>query len=426
MDESVNLRRKKGYFEVERRDDKKYRFIKGSTISYKPIPELSKETQDVLYEEAKFFDQKSTTYIRYNATGEFSNYAFKVITKLFGNKCSILTYKRNDGFDYGIKFEYVDISKDKKIYLLNLGLIIPQVARCLNSGSSIVILPVSLPMHKNLLLYFKETNTFEYFEPHKDYRAERYDFNDVKEWVVKLVNQLVSFKLIPEEPTIIWPAELCYAGIQNFEKNLERFGLCQVWSFIYLYFRLKYPDIAWVDIEKFIYKNVEIFYYLTDGFLEFILEESRKELGDETLEFLNTRDKQRKFTSIKAKEYVDIFGDLGVTYEHLSSRKTKRNVCLNLKTASEEDLLDYLLSDKDNIVININDSFYCLDKSHWETDKTLIPIIPGLPFMTNRSTINYINTFPVDIRFFSFTETSTPNIYKLGNFYTLDEYILSD
>jgi hypothetical protein len=428
MNEAVNLRRKKAYFELERRDDKKYRFIRGLTTSYEPIPELSKETQDALYEEAKFFDQKSTKFIRYNATGEFSNYAFKVIAKLFENKCSVLTLNKSKNYNinYGLNFEYIDISKDKKIYMVNLDASIPQISRCLSKDSSAIVLPITLPKHKNLMLYIRETNTFEYFEPHKDYEGDDYDFEDVKEWVIKLIDKLVLFKLIPEEPTIIWPSDLCYVGIQGLERGTERTGLCQVWSFIYLYFRLKFPDVAWTNIEKFIYKNTNIFGYLVDGFLEFILEEARKEFGEETLEFLNTRDKQRKFISIRAKEYVDIFGDLGVTYEFLSSRKTLRRVCLNLKTASSEDLLNYLLKDKDNIVININDSFYCLDKSHWVTDEKLIPVIPGLPFMTNRSTINYINTFPVDIRFFSFTETSTPNIYKLGNFYTLDEYILSD
>jgi hypothetical protein len=381
---------------------------------YEFIPEISKATQALIFQELRFFENKAK-YNRYDADPNFSNYAFRVLSKMFASKCNTVTMTHlMYTYYYGIVTER---DEDNNLTIKNTRDLSWQILACMKSGVEKIIIPVNNPRHQNLILYLSETNTFEYFEPHKIYSGKDYDFEDVKSLITYFIEGLVLRKIIPANPTIIWPVDLCYLGIQNLERSYTyKNGLCQVWAHIYLYFRLKYPDTEWKYIEKFMFENEELTKYLADGFITFILEESRKDIKDEKLEFVGTQIKSKKLGSLIAKDYVE---SLGMPIP----RKDK--LCINLKTASSEDLLDYLLKDTDNVVIGIDDDFYCLDKSHWYTKESLIPVIPGFPYMTNRSNINYILSFPEDIRFFAFEKIAYQDIYKLKKYYTLDEYILS-
>ena len=154
---------------------------------------------------------------------------------------------------------------------------------CIKSGSEIVIIPVSLGIrisgregsHANLLIYRKNTNELEHFEPHGErYLGNNFSvINQKLNYFLETALAQVNFKIkkdnIPMRPIVFVKANsVCPRrhGVQTLEghsklpKNIkEPIGYCAAWSMFFTELCLKNPEIPSRQIYEAIFKKGDLY-----------------------------------------------------------------------------------------------------------------------------------------------------------------------
>lgn len=362
---------------------------------------------------------------KYNASYFISDYFMIAIKDIFQNRCSVITVEDMDVI-YGITFRAFILSNSN-------GIEIPQkfyetysrlLDDCLTRGSKIVILPITLPNHKNMMIYFSNTNTFEYYEPHGgEYKGKKYEFLDVRIGIEKLVENLVKDGIVSKNAKVIFPEEICPLGLQRREKTIK--GLCQIWSFFFVYFRLKFPETPFKVIEEYLFEVEDLDIIIT-GFANYLLERTRKITKDKSISFSGTNGK----SNIKSRRNVSnqfVLDNIEKFESEVLS--TLNKTCINIFNSTVSDVFEYLKRDKSNIVIKIGSNFYCYSLNEWiNNNSEFIPIINDDKHYMTQETLNTIITlFNTDdsIRFFEF-KLFDNKIYQLNNYINENEFLLID
>nr|WPF46730.1 MAG: hypothetical protein [Lake Baikal virophage 11] len=192
---------------------------------------------------------------------------------------------------------------------------------CLESNSSLIIIPLGLPSHQNMLIYRPTMNTIERFEPHGEYSGSKEESDKIDEnlkafFTKKSFNSIFKRTGVPEFK-YLKPQDLRKGdGFQTLENKegwayqrannikLNYSGFCQMWSYFYLELCMKFPNREGADLidaatEKLSSKGG------TANFLKHIgayVESSEAELK----KLLNTFEFERIKTSNDGKEPIGL------------------------------------------------------------------------------------------------------------------------
>ena len=187
------------------------------------------------------------------------------LIKKYKNNCYVLTYDKRQKIDdrylsYTVGLDIStarSVKKPSEAMLEEIGEIIQ---KCIKDGVKLVVMPLGLPNHANLLIYRAKDNSFERFEPHGSaYRGRKGEALDdkVNDVVRKVVNALAKGKYIPANPIYRDAAEVCpnpkgFQSVEN-EQFREYFGkmtggFCGMWSAFFAEMALKYPDITSAEL----------------------------------------------------------------------------------------------------------------------------------------------------------------------------------
>ncbi len=272
--------------------------------------------------------------------------------------------------------------------------------KCLNSGSNIISFRVTIASidtsllksgstHANIMIYKSNINTFQYFEPHgANYLLDSKYTERIDNILNKLFIELAKRKIIPPNwkydnsqttcPTSIGRGfqilegnvtEKCYG-----EENIE--GFCVSWSNFILEMYLKYPTLPIREVlsntikafnliqfkdkcayQKFIAAyDTENYKYLS-GFLD----------NKYTFQQLKDYDLVEKIEKQLVNKYFKTFEDKEpqAPLEKYTQKKKYKQVgtCVNIKTGTVNDVVQYILATPDNIVIAVDDFIGCYKRS---------------------------------------------------------------
>ena len=146
---------------------------------------------------------------------------------------------------------------------------------CIKNGQPIIIIPLLLQFadgthHANMLIYRKDLNTIEHFEPHGSYLDLRQDYGDKISVLLQLLVDKINvvnntpktqfYKVIPTDIRLVPSNEVCIRGrgLQAIQSQLAAFhiegaGYCQMWSLLFAELALLNPTISSKDILENIY-----------------------------------------------------------------------------------------------------------------------------------------------------------------------------
>jgi len=150
---------------------------------------------------------------------------------------------------------------------------------CVKKGNSVIIIPLALIFsdgghHANMLIYKRDLNTIEHFEPHGSSFSLDSTYGDkiktILESLVNKINELnntpstLFFHSLPNNITLIPSNEVCIRdrGLQAIQEELalfeiERGQYCQMWSLLFAEMSLLNPTISSKDILDQIYRLLE-------------------------------------------------------------------------------------------------------------------------------------------------------------------------
>ena len=146
---------------------------------------------------------------------------------------------------------------------------------CIKNGQPIIIIPLLLQFadgthHSNMLIYRKDLNTIEHFEPHGSYLDLRKDYGDKISVLLQLLVDKINivnntpktqfYKVLPIDIRLVPSNEVCLRGrgLQAIQSQLSAFhiegaGYCQMWSLLFAEMALLNPTISSKDILENIY-----------------------------------------------------------------------------------------------------------------------------------------------------------------------------
>jgi hypothetical protein len=189
----------------------------------------------------------------------------------------------------------------------NLLLQIDNFLNCIKNGNNVIIIPLLLQFadgthHANMLVYRKDLNTIEHFEPHGSFLDLRKDYGDkitmILQLLVDKINEInttpkarfygtlrTNIRLMPSN-------EVCIRGrgLQAIQSELASFsiegaGYCQMWSLLFAELALLNPSMSSTEILENIYRLLA----RQDGpvFLSNIIRGYVSMLGDEISLYLS-------------------------------------------------------------------------------------------------------------------------------------------
>jgi hypothetical protein len=194
----------------------------------------------------------------------------------YKNKCLLKYRGVYSIYALGVQLQIVyRMSKaDKQMYINHLNGVAEQLANCIKKEPTSIVIPLYLKTskggHANVLIYRKEGNVIEHFEPHGD----KYSYDDQK------INNLINTKLnefiailntfltndkIPHvkliTSDIVCPTQF---GLQNIEAmattkklKLEGGGYCAAWSMFFTELALKNPTVSSFDLLNAIFDKLD-------------------------------------------------------------------------------------------------------------------------------------------------------------------------
>lgn len=234
---------------------------------------------------------------------------------------------------------------------------------CIDGQNSLICIPVSISgilsgeTHANVLLYRTQSNTFEYYEPHGSsyfgeslIQANKEVYDRIFRNITYIINQLETNKIIPPNPTLKTPEILCPSrGFQDLEgkqtskcyTNVRSSGFCAIWAAFYIELCLNFPEY---DGDILIQNVLKILQEINCGFSKFVMS------------YVLTQIK-----NIENSYDINILKDT----KPLSPRNINKNIrykkkgnCIDYKSGQVNDIIEYIITSPNNIVVNIvNDVF---------------------------------------------------------------------
>lgn len=189
----------------------------------------------------------------------------------------------------------------------NLLFQIDNFLNCIKNGNPVIIIPLLLEFsdgthHANMLIYRRDLNTIEHFEPHGAFLDLRKDYGDkiniILQLLVDKINETnntpksIFFNTLPNNIRLIPSNEVCLRsrGLQAIQSQLASFsiegaGYCQMWSLLFAEMALLNPNMNSTEILEYIYELLS----RKDGpvFLSNIIRGYVSMLGDEISLYLS-------------------------------------------------------------------------------------------------------------------------------------------
>jgi hypothetical protein len=209
---------------------------------------------------------EGVVYSTYTITGELM---WLYLLKKYKNECYIVDFKKVQGVGYTY-VSGIDITKngvpDKDTNETEL---VANMKDCLEVKAPIMVIPLTLPKHQNMMLYRPALNTIERFEPHGERTGfltqaqnERLDNRLKKFFEQKKFNPIFKRTGVPEfqylKPQDL-RSGLGFQAVENrelaqYERDQKKKlgpayeGFCQMWAFFYLELSLRQPNLTGKEV----------------------------------------------------------------------------------------------------------------------------------------------------------------------------------
>jgi hypothetical protein len=194
----------------------------------------------------------------------------------YKNQCLIkhqgVTSRNALGLELQIKQRMTQL--DKQVYQTHLNEVAKQLANCIKRDPTSIVIPLYLKTskggHANILIYKKQGQVIEHFEPHgekfssADQKINELIDKKLKEFIVILNKFLNKDKKKPVtlvNTNVVCPTKF---GLQTIEAmattkkfRLEGGGYCAAWSMFFTELALKNPTIPSSDLIKIIFNKLD-------------------------------------------------------------------------------------------------------------------------------------------------------------------------
>jgi hypothetical protein len=212
------------------------------------------------------------------------------------------------------------------------------LVNCIKKDAKIIIIPVQLVFtdgcHANVLIYRKNLNQIEHFEPHgKNYSTHDDNTNKIilgwmKFFVSRINAELFTSKM--QQIKLIESTDVCpyINGLQNLEgwsniplvKGVEPGGYCVAWSMFFTELCLKNPNIPSLELMNYIFNT-----------LLYMSEMEKRDYLRSVIRGYSV------FINEKITKYFSLFGESGLTIKKIQNftRNKRTNFLLILKRLIE-------------------------------------------------------------------------------------------
>ena len=184
------------------------------------------------------------------------------LIKKYKSKCVIYSenksYKRPIGITVNLKMKFTkDEENEMKKHFTQLSKILTE---CIKKGEKTIIIPLSYERgkggHSNVLIYRKNTNELEHFEPHGGEYIGNEKLQNASKKMMLLFTNILNLELKQENlPQVkyIEASQVCpyIRGLQTLEGNSnlkinkdEPKGYCSVWSMFFTELCFKNPELS--------------------------------------------------------------------------------------------------------------------------------------------------------------------------------------
>ena len=226
-----------------------------------------------------------------------------------------------------LKYTYIDWNKDK--FLKNLKL-------CLETGEQLIMVPLRIPRHLNMLIIKVPTREIIRFEPHGMKYQEEAEDHKINTFLKNLIQDINEYLKLTDTRkfTYIDPSKLCpkyntnphYTGFQYRESKNRKLakgeggGFCQLWSWFFAECVIQNPemDVREVYKEAFhaLMHNEENFATIIRGYFFSINDELKKMKMSFTIN-------KKKYKEIKTEDYDILLNYLSKSRIHLLKKERK-------------------------------------------------------------------------------------------------------
>ena len=197
------------------------------------------------------------------------------LIKKYKSKCIVFGNKTNEyrpiGLIIKIKMKYTN--EEEEEMKEDFQYISKKLVECIKKGENTIIIPITYykgnGSHANVLIYRKNLNQLEQFEPHGESFVQDEKLQNVLLKVMKMLTNTLNFDLkknnLPQV-NYVEASQVCpyIRGLQLLETDSkiqksqkEPLGYCAAWSMFFSELCLKNPEISSSEIMN------DIYYYLT-------------------------------------------------------------------------------------------------------------------------------------------------------------------
>jgi hypothetical protein len=199
---------------------------------------------------------------------------------------------------------------------------------CIDRGEDLIVFPLMLPTHANLLVYRPYQKIIERYEPHgSEYGGTKTSDEYLNKVLKKYFEEELKDDLKQYTPRFKTPLQICpigfIRGLQSIEgtsklkKKIEGAGYCQIWSLFLLETILLNPKLS------------------TQQIIKDVLDISKLE-PDYLLNLI------RGYVSLLSNNFKELINKLGAEFKNLSIRN--KTIYNGLTTTKQKDIFnDYLI-----------------------------------------------------------------------------------
>jgi len=239
------------------------------TIKIKRKPVIVEEKkgpadESVLVEFLKLYEAEAPKTVKenYSSLAFLQDIYWAHLIKKYQNNCYVITEEPTklpfgtviDNISVGLDITTTSRKSVKMPSLVRIDEIGKVIRKCLEDGVKIIVIPLSVPGHANMLLYRAVDNTLDRFEP--QYPGLKRDttspYAKVDGIVEKILDKWKKSKYVPLTATYKKASDLCPnpKGFQAHE--IDQFealfgkggpGFCGMWSLFFAETALKFPNI---------------------------------------------------------------------------------------------------------------------------------------------------------------------------------------
>ena len=258
--------------------------------------------------------------IHYSAITLLTSISNLYLIKKYNTNCFMYGNKGQDenfiygGFVFKFAIGQLDLPIERivpdmlaQINSKNLLFQIDNFLNCIKNGNPVIIIPLLLEFadgthHANMLIYRRDLNTIEHFEPHGAFLDLRPDYGNkittILQLLIDKINEINAtptsrfYNTLPSNIRLLPSNEVCIRGrgLQAIQSQLASFsiegpGYCQMWSLLFAEMALLNPTMSSTEILDYVYTLLE----RQDGpvFLSNIIRGYVSMLGDEISLYLS-------------------------------------------------------------------------------------------------------------------------------------------